>query len=72
MIGSRVERFYTPRTTYAQITKVTEVDTRHNEVVGVDDADHEWIISTGVGRSEMLPSWSRTVKGQTMLKMMLS
>ena len=46
-LGSEEHRSYIKETTYAQITKVVEIDTRHDEVVCVDEQGNEWIF-TGI------------------------
>lgn len=46
-MGGLLDRNYTEQHYYAQITKVVETDTRHDEVVCVDEQGNEWIF-TGI------------------------
>ena len=51
-IGKILYTSYIQRHTYAQTTKVVEIDTRHDEVVCVDEQGNEWIF-TGIEEGQV-------------------
>lgn len=46
-VGGLFDKTYTEQHYYAQLTTVVEIDTRHNEVVCIDEQGNEWIF-TGI------------------------